>query len=118
MLAQSYNPPPNGMTGSGDVEVNTGFNWGPAPYDFYSVMLHETGLALGLGETTDPTAVMNRIYGGVRTGLEPVDVAGIQAIYGPRRARPAPGRSARRPRSARPSTSRACSPPIGPGQDR
>lgn len=89
VLAQSYNPPPNGVTGAGDVEVNTGFNWGPgASYDFYSVMLHETGLALGLGETTDPTAVMNRVYGGVRTGLEPVDVAGIQAIYGPRTADP------------------------------
>ena len=28
---------------------------------------------------------MNRIYGGVRAGLEPADIAGIQAIYGPRR---------------------------------
>lgn len=85
VLAQSYNPPPNGLTGSGDVEINTGFYWGPnAPYDLYSVLLHETGLALGMGETTDPTAVMNRIYGGVRPFLEPVDIAGIQAIYGPR----------------------------------
>ncbi len=85
VLAQSYNPPPNGITGAGDVEVNTGFTWGPtAPYDLYSVLLHETGLALGMGETTDPTAVMNRIYGGVRFGLEPVDINGIQAIYGPR----------------------------------
>ncbi len=85
VLAQSYNPPPNGVTGAGDVEINTGFYWGPnAPYDLYSVMLHETGLALGLGETTAATAVMNRIYGGLRTQLDPVDVAGIQAIYGPR----------------------------------
>jgi hypothetical protein len=85
VLAQSYNPPPNGVTGSGDVEINTDFNWAPNPsYDLYSVMLHETGLALGLGETTDPTAVMNRIYGGLRTFLEPVDINGIQAIYGPR----------------------------------
>ncbi len=85
VLAQSYNPPPNGITGAGDVEINTGFNWSPtAPYDLYSVMLHETGLALGMGETTDPTAVMNRIYGGRRWGLEPVDINGIQAIYGPR----------------------------------
>ncbi len=90
VLAQSYNPPPNGTTAAGDVEINTGFNWGPnAPYDLYSVLLHETGLALGMGETTDPTAVMNRIYGGVRSGgLEPVDIAGIQAIYGPRVADP------------------------------
>ena len=89
VLAQSYNPPPNGLTGSGDVEINTGFYWGPnAPYDLYSVLVHETGLALGLGETTDPTAIMNRIYGGVRSFLEPVDIAGIQAIYGPRVADP------------------------------
>ncbi len=89
VLAQSYNPPPNGVTGAGDVEINTGFNWSPNPeFDLYSVLLHETGLALGLGETTDPTAVMNRIYGGLRTGLEPVDINGIQAIYGPRVADP------------------------------
>ncbi|HEY2155256.1 MAG TPA: matrixin family metalloprotease [Isosphaeraceae bacterium] len=85
VLAQSYNPPPNGVTGAGDVEINTGFNWAPNPnYDLFSVLLHETGLALGLGETTDPTAVMNRTYGGLRTSLEPVDINGIQAIYGPR----------------------------------
>ena len=89
VLAQSYNPPPNGLTGAGDVEINTGFYWGPnAPYDLYSVLIHETGLALGMGETTAPTAIMNRIYGGVRTFLEPADIAGIQAIYGPRVADP------------------------------
>jgi hypothetical protein len=89
VLAQSYNPPPNGLTGSGDVEINTGFYWGPnAPYDLYSVLLHETGLALGMGETADPTAVMNRVYGGVRSFLDPNDIAGIQAIDGPRVADP------------------------------
>ena len=31
VLAQSYNPPPNGVTASGDVEIDTGFYWGPAP---------------------------------------------------------------------------------------
>jgi len=36
------------------------------------------------GVVRSPLAVMNRTYGGTRAFLEPVDVAGIQAIYGPR----------------------------------
>src|SRR5262249_21383317 len=47
MLAQSYLPPPDYGTGSGDVEVNTAMSWNiGSDYDFYSVMLHETGLTL------------------------------------------------------------------------
>jgi hypothetical protein len=89
MLAQSYSPPTPGATESvyGDVEMNTAMPWQiGAGYDIYSVMLHETGLALGLSEPPPGGAdvVMNTVYGGVRTGLMPGDIAGIQAIYGPR----------------------------------
>ena len=48
-------------------------------------MLHETGHSLGLNEAPNPAEVMVLDYGGVRTGLQPGDIAGIQAIYGPRR---------------------------------
>jgi hypothetical protein len=86
LLAQTYYPPPNGVTGAGDVEINTGFTWGPtAPYDLFSVLLHETGHSFGLAEAPPgSTSVMEETYGGVRTGLTPGDIAGIQAMYGPR----------------------------------
>ena len=86
-LARTYFPPPDTGTGSGDDEINTtmGFNVG-SDYDLYSVMLHETGLALGLAEVSNPTEVMYGIYTGIRTGLSAGDIAGIQALYGPRTA--------------------------------
>ena len=86
-LAQTYYPPPNGSTESGDVEVNTAMNFhSGSDYDFYSVIQHETGHALGLDHATNPAEVMYHQYQGVRTGLSSGDIAGIQAIYGPRTA--------------------------------
>jgi hypothetical protein len=88
-LAQSYSPPPQGATATvyGNVEVNTAMPWQlGSTFDFYSVMLHETGLALGLSEPPPGGAdvVMDTRYGGTRTWLMPGDIAGIQAIYGAR----------------------------------
>ena len=84
-LAETYFPPPNGSTAAGDVEINTalGFNIG-STYDLYSVLLHETGHSLGLDHAANPVEVMSPVYGGVRTGLQAGDIAGIQAIYGAR----------------------------------
>ncbi len=86
-LAQTYYPPPNGLTAAGDVEVNTAidFNNG-SQYDLYSVLLHETGHSLGMAHATNPAEVMYPVYQGVVSGLSPGDIAGIQAIYGPRTA--------------------------------
>ena len=88
MLAQSYSPPPTGAleTIYGNVEINTVMPWNiGSNYDLYSVMLHETGLTLGLSEPPPGgDVVMNTMYGGVRTGLMPGDIAGIQTLYGPR----------------------------------
>ena len=53
-------------------------------YDFCSVMLHEFGRSLGLDAPTNPAEVMYINYQGIRTGLAPGDIAGIQAIYGAR----------------------------------
>jgi hypothetical protein len=84
-LAQTYFPPPDGSTGAGDVQINTAMNFGiNTGYDLYSVLLHETGHSLGLNHPQNPAEVMYPVYQGIRTGLAPGDVAGIQAIYGPR----------------------------------
>jgi Matrixin len=84
-LAETYFPPPQGSTAAGDVEINTSMNYNiGATYDLYSVVLHETGHSLGLNEAPNPAEVMATDYGGLRTGLEPGDIAGIQAIYGAR----------------------------------
>jgi hypothetical protein len=84
-LAQTYFPPPNGSTAAGDVEINTAMNFAiGSDYDLFSVLLHETGHSLGLDHAADPSDVMYYKYGGVRAGLSPGDIAGIQALYGPR----------------------------------
>ena len=84
-LAETYSPPPNGSTAAGDVEINTNMNFGVGQnYDLYSVMLHEIGHSLGLDHVTSTSEVMHPNYQGVRQGLGPGDVAGVQAIYGAR----------------------------------
>jgi hypothetical protein len=84
-LAATYFPPPNGSTAAGDVEINTSLNFNiGTTYDLYSVLLHETGHSLGLNHPQNPAEVMAPVYGGLRTGLQSGDIAGIQAIYGAR----------------------------------
>lgn len=86
-LATTYQPPPNGMTAAGDSGINTNVNYtigSNSGIDLYSVMVHEMGHSLGLGHSPDPSSVMYAVYQGVRGGLGAPDVAGIQAIYGPR----------------------------------
>jgi len=85
-LAQAHFPPPQGSTAGGDVEINTNMTFQiNGQYDFYSVLLHETGHSLGLNHTANTSVVMGATYGGIRPGLTEGDIAGIQAIYGARR---------------------------------
>jgi hypothetical protein len=81
-LARTYFPD-GSTTAGGDDEINTSMSFEiGSDYDLYSVMLHETGLALGLGEVSNPKEVMNQYYHGVLSGLQPGDIYGIQQIYG------------------------------------
>jgi len=64
-------------TSGGDVMLNT--SWGTFAY-LYSLVLHETGHALGLDHSALYGAVMFTTAG--QNGLTPDDIAGIQAIYG------------------------------------
>ena len=84
-IAQTYGPPPNGATAGGDVMLNTSYNFGPnGPYDLETVLIHEVGHSLGLGESPQPSSLMYSYYSGVRHDLGAADIEGIQSIYGAR----------------------------------
>ena len=86
-LAFSLLPPPNnGGSDSGDIFFNTAIPWHMnSDYDLETVAIHEIGHALGLGHSADVNASMYAYYNGVQQGLNTDDVAGIQAIWGPRK---------------------------------
>jgi hypothetical protein len=71
-------------TRAGDVVLNTDFRFDGSPYDLYSVMLHESGHTLGLGNSTSSSSVMFTQFNGVRTGLSGADVTAIRTLYGAR----------------------------------
>jgi Matrixin/Fibronectin type III domain/Bacterial pre-peptidase C-terminal domain len=75
-----------GSTEGGDIALNSTrvYAIGADP-DLYSTLLHESGHALGLDHSVAGT-VMYGASQGVETGLTPDDIAGIQAMYGARRA--------------------------------
>ncbi len=88
-LAVTFLPPPsNGGTDSGDILLNSNINWQiNSNYDLMTVMAHEFGHALGLGDVSSPTnpyPVMYGSYEGINQALTSDDIAGIQAVDGVR----------------------------------
>ena len=85
--------PPSDINGDGyldtalnEVYYNDGFSWGidsPLPHiDVETVALHENGHSLGLGHFgPPPRAVMNPVYAGINHDPDPVDLAGMNALY-------------------------------------
>jgi len=83
-IAHTFYPAPYvGEPVAGDMHLNADEPWSVdgSGVDLFSVALHETGHALGLAHSDNPSAVMYPYYS-FQTGLTPDDIAGIQAIYG------------------------------------
>jgi hypothetical protein len=79
----SYPPSVNNFSIAGDVDFNTAttFNNG-STFDLFTVATHEIGHALGLGESSTSAANSEYpVYTGVKFGLAPDDIAGIESIY-------------------------------------
>lgn len=83
--AYAYLPASSTRSGDEFLDSAVPFRVG-ADVDLYSVLLHESGHALGLEHSSLSGAVMYPSLTGVYTGLSADDIAGIQVIYGARQA--------------------------------
>jgi hypothetical protein len=86
VLAVTFVPPPvNGGTQAGDILLNSNVDWQiNSNYDLMTVVAHEFGHALGLGESSVSTAVMYGTYNGIKQSLTSDDIAGVDSLYGTR----------------------------------
>lgn len=85
VLAHTFYPaPPNPEPLAGDMHLDSDERWQVgANTDLFSVVLHETGHALGLMHTDNPADVMYPYYR-LQTQLGAGDIAVVQAMYGTR----------------------------------
>ncbi|KAL1782057.1 matrix metalloproteinase-20 [Sigmodon hispidus] len=89
-LAHAFAP---GEGLGGDTHFDNAEKWtmGTNGFNLFTVAAHEFGHALGLGHSTDPSALMYPTYryqNPYRFHLPKDDVKGIQALYGPRKTFP------------------------------
>jgi len=86
VLAVTFLPPPaNGGTDAGDILLNSNVNWQiGSNYDLMTVVAHELGHTLGLGESSVSNSVMYGTYNGIKQALATDDISGVQSIYGTR----------------------------------
>ncbi|GJQ58696.1 MAG: PEP-CTERM sorting domain-containing protein [Candidatus Scalindua sp. AMX11] len=86
-LSHTFFPPSNGLTAAGDIHFDIDEAWdlkdSGIGFNFFRVMTHEIGHAVGLDHEYNVTALMNPFYTeATPLGLLADDVAGVQHIYG------------------------------------
>lgn len=90
-VAHTFYPVPvNAEPSAGDMHLNNAENWNAgADLDIFSVVLHETGHALGLQHSDQPGDVMYPYY---RRGMQlsANDIRAVRALYGPPRPQVVP----------------------------
>ena len=82
VLAHTFYPAPlNAEPIAGDMHFDNDERWRiGTDVDVFSIALHETGHALGLGHSDNPADVMYPYYHMV-TGLAPGDIAAVRQLY-------------------------------------
>jgi Matrixin len=82
VLAHTFYPAPlNPEPIAGDMHFDNDESWKVgADVDVFSIALHETGHALGLGHSDNPADVMYPYYH-IVTGLNSGDIAAVQQLY-------------------------------------
>ncbi len=89
VLAHGFFPPPNGISGAGDIHLDIAELWAlnsvdgfSVTRDVFQVVSHEIGHAIGLRHSFGQPALMNAFYSEAVRGLQTDDIAGAQFLYG------------------------------------
>ena len=104
VLAHTFYPfPINPEPIAGDLHFDNDESWKiGADVDVYSIALHETGHALGLGHSDNPGAVMYPYYH-IVTGLSQEDIGAILQLYAAQDGQPSPNPGIPTPNPGTPS---------------